>query len=256
MSAGDCTTYTCTCSWDILYITFTPALLCRDASPHHCILLDSWLNYHVPDLSLAVTQHLQLLVLTTDTAIVMTVHISASVCVGILPNSSLNSIKYVLLLLLIPFFQPTLLFYFLSMTRVLNYHPMPVCIWLYIFVCVCACEMCVCLYTNVPAICLASSSLLQAAAEPSQRWRCGSRPALVRLHPGVHLSARIFPIRRFGAPCLPLWQQLDWQGACLQRYVVSKGLRRHTNGGGGGVRVEFQGEVCARAQRVYDRVNT
>lgn len=97
---------------------------------------------------------------------------------------------------------------------VLNYHLFYLCICLY-----------VCVRTNASVLGLLSSSLLQAAAEPGQRWRRGSGPALLRLHPSVQLSARLFPFWRFRAPRLPLWQQLDWQGACLQRYVVSRGLR-------------------------------
>lgn len=146
-----------------------------------------------------------------------------------LPNSSLDSIK--LCAFLSSFFSnlpPSLplsppsecLIIFLSILYVC----VCACVYLAPFVCACKCR-CVC--TNVSALCLLSSSLLQAAAEPGQRWRCGSGPALLRLHPGVHLSARLFPLRGFRAPGLPLWRQLDWQGAGLQRYVVGRGLTGH-----------------------------
>lgn len=90
-----------------------------------------------------------------------------------------------------------------------------------------------CVCTNVFAFCLLSSSLLQAAAEPSQLWRGGSGPALLRLHPGVHLSARLFHIRGFRASRLPFWRQLDRQGAGVQRYVIFRGLRANGEEGGG-----------------------
>lgn len=139
-----------------------------------------------------------------------TTHIKGSICSLITPWTQLH-------FKIIPFF----ILFFESLISpsllpqwVLNYRLVYLCICVY-----------VCVRTNASALGLLSSSLLQAAAEPGQRWRRGSGPALLRLHPGVQLSARLFPFRRFRAPRLPLWQQLDWQGACLQRYVVSRGLR-------------------------------
>ena len=95
-------------------------------------------------------------------------------------------------------------------------------------VCLQLCLMCLWLQivrTNTFTLSLISSSLLQTAANAGQRWRHGSGPALLRLHPGVHLSAGFLPLRGLWAPCLPLWWQLDWQGASVQRYVVDGQLQ-------------------------------